>query len=129
LSEGIVRINVPKLNQEVDLKPGELAEYTEKSESLTTTNANLNTNMSWLDNRLVFDQERLSEIAKVIIDNYGLSVVFDEKLLEELVFSGSTPADDLSILFDSMEKLFGLAIERQNDVLIIKLLPGAVSGN
>ena len=123
LREGKVKLNHQKINKEITLLPGEMAEYKEDKQMINTKKAKSENYLSWIDNKLMFDRMTLSEIAAILNDNYGLQVVFDHESFGKLVFTGSTPADNLDILFGSIEKLFGLVIEKKNDKIIIKKLP------
>ena len=123
LSEGIVKINMKEINNELTLIPGEMVEYNKDQRIFDKKVVKTDNYISWVNNKLIFEKSTLSEIANTLKDNYGIKVVFNPGSLGDSVFTGSTPADDLDILFGSIEKLFNLNIEEENDKIIVKKLP------
>lgn len=75
--------------------------------------------ISWRHNRLFFEEQTLREIAKRLEDDYGLQTKFDNYEIATMVFTGSCPTDNLSVLYEALSVALDLKIHQENQLLII----------
>lgn len=80
------------------LKPMEAIIYNRNQNSLSKKTTNVNLDLAWIDNRLIFKAEPFSEISKRIERCYGVKITnqFDE--LKKVRFNGEFNVDQESII-------------------------------
>jgi len=125
LNSGKVKLNMPGLDKEMLMSPGELVELSH-SEGLVKKLVEPQAYSAWKDNKLVFDNVSLDDIAVLLEENYGYEVEIQPQSLAEKRFKGSSPADNLNVLFVSLEATLDVKISKgKNSILIEKnKLPG-----
>ena len=124
LDEGKVRLKSPKNDHElVAMEPGEAVQVDQQQSFLVEKIGKEAHVSSWKENELYFDNQSLREIQQILIDNYGLQLRFVDPTIEALTFTGSTPADDISVLFTTLEKSFALRIEEVGGVYSVRRKP------
>lgn len=99
LSEG--KVAIWKTKDSIDmyiLKPMEAIIYNRNQNSLSKKTTNVNLDLAWIDNRLIFKAEPFSEISKRIERCYGVKITnqFDE--LNKVRFNGEFNLDQESII-------------------------------
>ncbi len=120
LTSGRVKLSVPDQEVGLTLKPGEVAEYTDKARKLTQKVADPQMYTSWKNRELVFESTPLAEIAQILQDTYGLQVRFEQKNLQEQRISGTIPSDNIDMLLTALEKSSNLKIQRNDNDILIK---------
>ena len=120
LDEGKVRLK-KRQGEEMLLamKPGESVQVNQQQSYSVERRATSSLVSSWKENEMYFDDQTLEEIRQVLTDNYGIQMHFASVKLSRLRFTGSTPADDLSVLFTTLEKSFSLKITREDDEYMV----------
>ena len=115
LDEGKIRLRYIRKKEELFIvNPGEAVKVT-KNHIITLDKNPLTLKGSfWTGNELHFDDQSLLEIKNVLADNYNITLNITDPALENLRFTGSTPINDLSILFSALEKSFSLTIVENN---------------
>ncbi len=119
LSSGKVKLNIPELQKEVLMVPGEMVALTD-SEGLIKKRVEPEAYSAWKDNKLVFDNVSLHDIAMLLEENYGYAVEIQPQSLGEKRFKGSSPADNLNVLFVSLEATFDVSISKEKKTILIK---------
>lgn len=97
-----------KDKQEVFLEPGEMA--TLSQDQLVKTQVDPQIYSSWKDNRLFFENESIRKIAQRLKDMYGYEIKVDQQEWLDLKFTGSCPANDISILLRAISESFDLKV-------------------
>lgn len=120
LNSGSVKLKINDLDDEVQMSPGELAEFSRTERKIKQQVVNPQQYSAWTNNKLIFDGTSFEEIALLLEDNYGIKVKFDTDEMKHWYFSGSTPGDNLDILFQSLEKLYPVSIERSNNKIFFR---------
>lgn len=69
---------------------------------------------SFKENKLIFRKTPLQEVARVLEDTYGYRITFVNPALAGKHFTGSCAADDIPLLLRSIEKAFGVAVEKND---------------
>ena len=96
----------------VFLEPGEMG--TMRDDRLVKTQVNPVVYSSWKDNRLFFENESIRKIARRLEDSYGYQVIVDKPEWLDYTFTGSCPADDISILLTALAESFDLSVTQSN---------------
>lgn len=102
--------------QNILVKPGERAEFTEKAKegSLRIEKVNTQVYSSWKSRKLVFENTPFQELISIIEENYGYQVkVLDQELFDKKL-SGSVPSNNIAALLKSLELIFEMEISRKN---------------
>ena len=107
-------------NQDIIMQVGELVEFSKKDNKLVKQNVNTNQFSSWKENKLIFEDTAMKEIALVIQENYGLKVKFQDESLAKRKITGTIPSENLQILLSSLETIFNVKITEQNGALIFE---------
>lgn len=120
LTEGKVQLQpLISLSQSVDMKPGDFVEVDHLSDTLIRRRINPDNFISWKQNKLIFEDAVLSEIALVLEDSYGYKVDFADQELANLTFTGSITHDNVPLLFTILEKTFQIQIHRNGNKLTV----------
>jgi len=69
---------------------------------------------SWKQYRYVFDQTSLSDVARIISDNYGVEVKIADEAIGELTISGSFRSEEAKEFAKSVAEVLGISLEIQN---------------
>jgi transmembrane sensor len=101
------------------MKPGEQAIYTDNQTQLTLNRLETEKLDAWRQNKLVFDEVSLQEIAVIVQEKYGLEMVFEDESLKQKKFVGSIPSDDIDMLFTTLAKLYGIEIQKEGKRIIL----------
>ncbi|SFF13413.1 FecR family protein [Thermoflexibacter ruber] len=124
LKEGAVTL---KLNnkqgvrneQEIVMQVGEMVEFSKKENKLVKQKVNAERYASWKENKLIFEDTPMREIALLIQENYGLEVSFEDESLAKRKITGTIPSQNLQILLSSLETIFDVKITQKNEKLIL----------
>lgn len=120
LNSGIVKLTrIPYETQDLTIQPGDMVEVG-ASQQLTISKVNdPDIYSSWKDNELYFEDMTLASIGKELEDSHGIQLRFESDELTTLRFTGSTPVNDLSVLFTTLQKSFGLVVRQEGQLYII----------
>jgi ferric-dicitrate binding protein FerR (iron transport regulator) len=116
LKEGSVIIH-RKGEPDIKMKPGDYVAFNDNQiqKKVVTKDDYL----IWTQNKLVFDNTSLSEVAKIITEHYGVKVKLQGENIEQKTISGIMPNDNLDVLISSLEATQEFSIKRSEDVLTI----------
>lgn len=118
LSSGKVALHLQE--EKVLMEPGEQVRYDAKSKQVEKKVVNPELLTSWRNNELIFEATPLSDIALLLEDNYGYKVLFEDKSLKELLFSGTISANKINLLLEALSETHRIKITHQDDTLIFK---------
>lgn len=107
LEEGKVNLK-SDAKDEMELNPGELAQYSETKNQFEKQKINTSIYTAWRDNQMIFESTPISQIVKDIRHLYGVEVVLEDQKLVNKEFTGVFPADDLDVLITSICKTYQL---------------------
>jgi len=99
--------------------PGDLVEVRRQGLQQGKT-ANPEAFLAFLQDKLVFHNTPLSEVARVLEDNYGYKVRFADPSLAARRFTGTGHPAKLPLLLTAIEKSFGLKITRKGKNLMVR---------
>ncbi|MDP2338130.1 MAG: DUF4974 domain-containing protein [Bacteroidota bacterium] len=89
LVEGKVQINNPEGQKIGEMVPGQIAVKTEGNSTLQVQNTDPYFYTSWKDGKVVFNGEKLGEIAKKMERWYNVEIRFEKESLKDYKFSGT----------------------------------------
>lgn len=124
LKEGAIRLrlnNEQRLEneQEILMQVGEMVEFSKKENKLIKKKVNTERYASWKENKLIFEDTPMQEIALLIQENYGLNVSFEDESLAKRKITGTIPSQNLQILLSSLETIFNVKITQKDNRLIL----------
>ena len=104
--------------QEMEMEPGEFVTLQRDEEAFSRRQVDPDQYSSWRENKFIFEDQRLDEIALFIEDYYGMDVIINDSDLAGRKFTGSAPADSLDILLDKLVTLFGFQLAKEENKVI-----------
>ncbi|MDF9796629.1 transmembrane sensor [Catalinimonas alkaloidigena] len=122
LNTGKVKLNQLSQADNVEamfLEPGEMATLG-KQKKLVKRQVNPKVYSSWKENRLIFENEDIRNIAQRLQDIYGYEVKVTNEEWLDLKFTGSCPTDDISILLLALTESFDFEAKLNNQQIIIQ---------
>lgn len=100
------------------LEPGDMA--TLYHDQLVKTQVNPQHYSSWQDNRLVFNNESIRTIAQRLKHTYGHEIVVENTEWLDFTFTGSCPADDITILLTALAESFDWEVTQKNKKIMLQ---------
>lgn len=119
LQTGSVKVQVRSKPETIYLKPGELISYNKDKKQLSKTTTNPTDIALWKENQLKFDNTPLSEIVKLIEDNYGYKVEVTDSSLLNRTIGGTLSSENQDILFKALENMLEVKITINGKTLTI----------
>ena len=117
LLKGSIRVSSP-FQSEV-LKPNEKLTFTKSDNQFTkSVLLDANKNVSWIDNQLAFEQERLEDIAKVLERMYSIRIRFTSENLKDIRFSGTIKNNNLENVLQLITLVSPVRYSLENDTII-----------
>lgn len=130
LSEGKVQVAFSRVKASgapctpiapVILMPGDLVELVQTPPRFTKKRVeNPELYAAFQQNKIVFNDTPLQEIARILEDTYGYKVTFTQPALAAKRFTGSSPVNRIDILLTAIEKSFDIIILRKEKNITIK---------
>jgi len=119
LQTGSVKVQVNSKPETIYLKPGELISYNKDKKQLSKTTTNPTDIALWKEDQLKFDNTPLSEIVKLIEDNYGYKVEVTDSSLLTRTIGGTLSSENQDILFKALENMLEVKITINGKTLTI----------
>ncbi|GAA4451342.1 FecR family protein [Nibrella saemangeumensis] len=118
LASGKVRLQMA--GQQMVMQPGELVDIQPKADRLLKKQVNPEVYTSWTENQLIFENTSLTDIARLLEDNYGLTVTIEDETLAQQEFNGTFPSGNVDVLLKALERTYQLQITRQDNQILIR---------
>lgn len=121
LVSGKVRLHIPDnaTYKQLDMQPGEMVEVSERTAKLTSKAVQPERYTAWKDNKFIFDNTPLQQIATMLEQNYGYPVVFQDTTLADLKLTSSFEAKSLDHILVNLSETFGIRIAKDQDKILI----------
>lgn len=116
LIEGSVKIHRPG-EKEILMKPGDLVEF--NNQRIEKKVADKQESTAWIDNKLVFNNTPISEVAAIITRHYGITVKIDNDSIAKKTITGIMPNDNLDVLLQSLTATQEFQVSKTNDTITI----------
>ncbi len=120
LRTGKVRLQQHNEKAGIMMNPGDLVTFSKESHQLLTKKVDPEIYTSWTDNKLIFDRTPLSEIARLLEDNYGLKVILKDRQLGERIFTGTIPTMQVEVLLRILEESLQIHITKNGNQVIMQ---------
>lgn len=107
--------------REMEMKPGDLIEYSASSASLDHKVVNPDKYLAWTKNKLAFEETTLQEIFNILEDHHGFTIhtnIKNDSILHRK-FTGTVPADQINILLQGIARTHDLNISKRGTVISI----------
>jgi transmembrane sensor len=116
LKEGSVKIHRPG-EAEILMKPGDFVEFrNEQIEKKTVTKEDY---LAWTDNKLVFDNASLTDVANIIKDHYGVEVKLRGNNIARETITGIMPNNNLEVLLQALDAMQEIKVVHTKDSISI----------
>ena len=117
LLKGSIRVSSP--SQSEVLKPNEKLTFTKSAGQFTkSVLMDADKNVSWINNQLAFEQERLEDIAKVLERMYSIQIRFTSENLKDIRFSGTIKNTNLENVLQLVTLVSPVRYSLENDTII-----------
>jgi ferric-dicitrate binding protein FerR (iron transport regulator) len=127
LVEGKVQINTPEGKKIGNMVPGQMAVKIEGSSTLKIRNTDPYFYTSWKDGKVVFDGERLEDIAKKIERWYNVDITFEKEDLKNFRLSGTIlrnkPIDQMIMAVEMLAPIhfnYQVKTNERNQIIITR---------
>jgi transmembrane sensor len=117
LKEGSVIVHT-KDGKEVYMKPGDFVEVND--EQLNKKQDGSNNILAWKEKKMVFENTCMKDVAKMIEEHYGVTVVLEDGAIATKEISGIMPNNNLETLLTTLEETLECKIERKGNDIIIR---------
>lgn len=117
LNSGKVTLNMQESARQnrITMNPGELIEFKEGPSSFVKRGVKAEIYSSWVNKKLILDNTSFREIALLLEETYGLSVVVPDVSLYEERFSGTVPCENAGMLLNALALSFNLTIQKKGN--------------
>lgn len=126
LSSGQVRLNLPEeagwgpeANQQayVLMQPGEMVQFRDRPSDYTKKAVNPEIYSSWKDDRFIFDDTSIREIALMLEENYGYRVHIADPALANRKLTGEIETEDPNTLLAALATSFHIQITKDRNTV------------
>jgi ferric-dicitrate binding protein FerR (iron transport regulator) len=97
------------------MKPGELVTFNKNNKALLKPVIQPSNFSLWKEKRFVFDETKLSDVAQMLEETYGLKVTINNRELAERKVMGSFRAENVDELLNTISELLDINVIRQED--------------
>jgi ferric-dicitrate binding protein FerR (iron transport regulator) len=119
LNTGKVKLFRPLGGAAIDMQPRDFVEVQEAGTQVLRKEVAPDRYISWVQQKLMFDNTPLREITQTLEDTYGLHVVFREERLQDLPFTGDLPNQKVDLFLRILGESLDVDILRQGQTIII----------
>lgn len=122
LNTGQVRLDIKETDQPQTLmmQPGELVEFSGTEKTWLKKQVNPESYSSWRHHKMILEETSLQEIAKVLEDNYGVSIIIEDTTLSSTRLSGAFPTDNLDMILTSLPTIVDMEVVKNKDTIFFK---------
>lgn len=117
LDQGKIQLsyNEGKVSKKLTMKPGDLVIIDQKGHANLQEVSQPQIFSAWKEQRFVFDETSLLEVATMIEENFGVNVEFKEESLVKRTISGTFHAENADELLQVIAEILEINYNRQND--------------
>ncbi|MEO6583304.1 MAG: FecR domain-containing protein [Ferruginibacter sp.] len=116
LKEGSVKIH-RNGKPEIAMKPGDFVEFAD--EQIQKTTVTKEDYIAWTDNKLVFDNTPLTEVAKMIKEHYGVEINLQGSNISSEKITGIMPNDNLEVLLQALDATQEIKVVHTKDSITL----------
>ncbi|UXX79880.1 FecR domain-containing protein [Reichenbachiella carrageenanivorans] len=104
---------------ELMMRPGQVWNYNQTKNEWRQEKRNQEALYAWLEHKIILDDTPLIDLTNTIETNFGLKVEILDASLKTSKLSGTIPDDDLDVIFDVIQELLEVKIDRDGKVVRI----------
>lgn len=97
------------------MEPGELVEYRSENNRYLRRKVATEKYVAWVDHTLVFENDRLDEVALQLYNKYGIRVLFADSSLSQEQFSATLQQADHKVVLKAIQEAFSAQLQQQDD--------------
>ncbi len=109
-----------KCDTSVIMSPGELVAYYPESKKIVHKKINPAVNTFWIEDKIIFNNFSMSEIAMIMKKYYGKTLVFNDSLSKNKHIGGSAPTDDADMIIQAISIITKTNTIVKNDTVIFE---------
>ena len=119
LLEGSVEVSLKDKKEKVMLKPGEVMVLA-KNKSLTKKTDNVQKNIGWTNNLLIFENEPVGNIFNKMEKVYGITIKNENQKINNEHFTGNFKDENLKDALEIFKTFYGFSYEINGNTVTIK---------
>ena len=123
LSSGKIDLHIDNLKAGINviqMKPGDLIEYQNISQSFTKEKVDPNSYSAWKTNKLIFIHTQSGEVLENLKETYGLKINSSDKVILNKRVSGSAPTNNINSLVKALSETFDVDFILTGDTIQLK---------
>jgi ferric-dicitrate binding protein FerR (iron transport regulator) len=121
LNNGKIRLDVGnQAKEKLIMLPGDLVYADLKTKEYYRKRVDAAAQSAWKTGRLKFDGTSLAEVADMLEDTYGVTIVIADAELRKQTISGTIPNQSMQTILDGLSTLFDLRITQQANRITIQ---------
>lgn len=120
LLSGKVEISIEGIGQRIELEPSQRITFNKESKTFDIRNFDIASQTIWINDELIFSDERLDDILKKIGYWYGTEVVYEEGLNTEQKLSFIVRNESKEELFKIISLIVPIEYQISEDKIIVK---------
>jgi ferric-dicitrate binding protein FerR (iron transport regulator) len=121
LNNGKIQLDVGKQAKEkLVMKPGDLFYADISTKVYYRKHVDAASQSAWLTGKLKFDGTSLEEVAQMLEDTYGVTVIIADTDLRRQTLSGTVPNQSMQTILNGLSTVFDLHITQQNNRITIQ---------
>ncbi|OAD44402.1 FecR family protein [Polaribacter atrinae] len=120
LVEGSVGVyNKSNNNKERKLKPDQIASYSKIDHKMKVDFVDIDSHIAWIDNVLLFKNEKFSVILKKLERHYGVEFIDNTKNFTNVRFTGRFEVESIEEVLNTINKVLNFKYTKNNNQIII----------
>ncbi|MCI2227626.1 DUF4974 domain-containing protein [Polaribacter sp. MSW13] len=120
LVEGSVGVyNKQNNNKESRLKPNQMASYSKQVHKIKVDFVEIDSHIAWIDNVLLFRNEKFSVILKKLERHYGVEFVYNKESFSDERFTGRFEVESIEDVLNTINKVLDFNYIKNNKQIII----------
>ena len=96
---------------QLSMKPGEVAEYDRRDNTLKQVNGDLSHSYGWLNNKLYMDDMSLGDVCKHLERRYNVDIHIQKDLSEGIRYNGVIQEETIADVLDALSQLSNIAYQ------------------
>ncbi|WP_299671879.1 FecR family protein [uncultured Polaribacter sp.] len=107
-------------NKENKLKPNQIATYSKSDKKMKIANVAIDSHIAWIDNVLLFKNEKFSIILKKLERHYGVKITINnENFYKDERFTGRFEVESIEDVLKTMNKVLDFQFTKNNNQISI----------
>jgi transmembrane sensor len=102
------------------MKPGDLVTLTPHRNQAIRQRVNPTVYSAWKDKKFIFNETPLTDITRLIEENFGMKVIVKSESLKNRKLSGEIMVDNINVLLEALSKTFDIRIVRDRNTITLE---------